>query len=377
MSKVLQRLADAGAVTVGALAMVEFAMGPHGYNGHLPVCRNPWDPDCIPCGSSSGSGVAVAARMVAGALGSDTGGSIRCPAAASGVTGILPTNGRVSRAGAMPMSISLDAVGPLARSARDCARLLSVIAGPDPADPTSAARPVPDYESLLPAAPEGALDGLRIGVPEGYFDAGIDPQVGDGLAAAQEVLQRLGARIVPVRIPDLIRDVAEIHPLLMKAEGAANHQAWMRRYPDLYSDEVRRRLQAGFFVPASDYLQALKMRGPLARAFVAEVFDACDLLQAPVLARPVPTIEECLTGTGPAYLEMVVALTGNTKVVNYLGLPAIAVPCGFSAPRPGRPRGTPLAFQLIGRPFDEAGLLRAAHAYQLATDWHIRDPLAG
>lgn len=351
---VISRLEAAGAVTLGALAMVEFAMGPHGYNAHLPACRNPWNPAHVPCGSSSGSGVAVAARLVAGSLGSDTGGSVRCPAAANGVVGLQPTWSRVSRRGVMPMSPSLDVVGPLARTAADCARLMSVIAGRDRADPTSADLPAPDYEARLDAP----LDGLRVGVPLGYFDQGVSPEVAASLAESREALRSLGAEIVEVEVPASLQDAADLHPLVMKAEGAANHHLWMRDRPEGYTTEVRHRLQAGYFIPASDYIQALKLRGALLREFASAVFSRVDLLHTPLLPKAAPTVAETTAADGPAYLEMVVSLTRNTKVCNYLGLAAISVPCGFTS------AGLPTSFQLIGRPFSEGLLLRAAHRYE-------------
>ena len=361
---VLQRLDAAGAITLGRLAMVEFAMGPHGFNANLRQCRNPWQTEHVPCGSSSGSGVAVAARLAAGSLGSDTGGSVRCPASANGVVGLLPTWSRVSRHGVMPMSPSLDAVGPLARTAADCARLMNVIAGHDPMDATSSRHPVPDYE----AGVARTLAGVRVGVAEGYFDEGVSPEVADAVAASVEELRGLGAIVVRVQVPELIRQAADLHPLVMKSEGAANHQRWMRDEADGYSREVRQRLQAGYFIPASDYVQALKLRGQLLAAFADAVFGKADVLATPVLPRGAPTIAETTTSDGPAYLSMVVSLTRNTKPVNYLGLPAISVPCGFTA------SGLPMSFQLIGRPFSEALLLRMAHGYQTRTDWHTRVP---
>jgi aspartyl-tRNA(Asn)/glutamyl-tRNA(Gln) amidotransferase subunit A len=361
---VLARLEAAGAITLGALAMVEFAMGPHGYNAHLRPCRNPWNPDHVPCGSSSGSGVSVAARLVAASLGSDTGGSIRCPASASGVTGLQPTWSRVSRHGAMPMSPSLDTVGPLARTAEDCARIMGVIAGADPLDPTASLYPVADYEAGLGRP----LDGLRVGIPIGYFDEGLSPDVAARLEESRTALRSLGAELVEVAIPSLIRDAADLHPLVMKAEGAANHHLWMRDQPEAYSQEVRHRLQAGYFVPAVDYIQALKLRGVLLRRFCDSVFARVDVLHTAVLPKAAPTVAETTTANGPAYLDMVVSLTRNTKITNFLGLPAISVPCGFTG------EGLPVSFQLIGRPFAEPLLLRGAHQYQSCTDWHTRVP---
>ncbi|WP_158292077.1 amidase [Paracraurococcus ruber] len=364
---VLDRLDAAGAIEIGQLAMVEFAMGPHGYNANYPQCRNAWNHDHIPCGSSSGSGVAVGARLVHAALGSDTGGSIRCPAAVNGVVGLLPTYGRVSRHGVMPMSFSLDVVGPLARTVRDAARMLDVIAGPDPLDATSLDLPAGGFEAALdaPAPPP------RIGLARGYFDEGLHPEVAWGLDAAAEEFRRAGLAVEEVRLPaDLLHEVAELHPLVMKAEGAANHLAQMRAAEARYTQEVGHRLHAGFFIPAVDYIQALKLRADYLRQMLAAMAGV-DLLLAPVLAIPVPTIAETTGKRGRDYLDMVVALTRNTKVVNYLGLPALSLPAGFDA------RGLPLAVQLIGRPGGEAVLLRAGEAYQRRTDWHRRLPPGG
>ena len=360
----VQRLENAGAIILGGLAMVEFAMGPHGFNQHLAQCRNPWNPEHIPSGSSSGSGVAVAGRAVFGSLGSDTGGSIRCPAAVSGVVGLLPTYGRVSRYGMMQMSYSLDAGGPLTRTVRDSARLLGVIAGSDARDATSSDAPVPDYEAEL----KNDLKGVRVGVPTNYFYDGVAPEVRAALQASLRVIEAQGAEIVELAVPPSVYEAAELHPLVMKAEGAANHANWMREHSADYSEQVRNRLQAGFFISATDYIQALKARSQLLDEFMRDVFGKVDALHTPVLPMPVPTIAECMPSNGVAYLDMVVSLTRNTKVVNYLGLPAMSVPCGFSR------NGLPIAFQLIGRPFAESQLLSIAHHYEAATTWHSMVP---
>ena len=363
---VLQRLDAAGAIDLGGLAMVEFAMGPHGFNAHLPRCRNVWDFERIPCGSSSGSGAAVAGRLVYAALGSDTGGSIRCPAAANGVAGINPTQGRVSRFGCMPMSWSLDVMGPLARTVRDCARVLGVIAGADENDATTSAQPVPDYEATI----EQSLRGVRIGIPAGYFDEDLDSGVAATVEATHAVFKGLGATLVSVPMPALLGTVSAIHPLVMKCEGAANHLPWKRAQDEDYSDEVGKRLQAGFFVPATDYISALQYRAHALRTFADGVFGACDALLTPVLPMPTPTLADTAYRNGPAYLKMVVGLTRNTRVVNFLGLPALSVTCGFT------PDGMPTSFQLIGRPFAEPLLFRLGHQYQRETDWHRRWPTA-
>jgi aspartyl-tRNA(Asn)/glutamyl-tRNA(Gln) amidotransferase subunit A len=262
------------------------------------------------------------------------------------------------------MSFSLDAIGPLARTVRDCARLLQVIAGADPRDATSSDAAVPDYEAAL----ERGVRGLRIGVATSYFNEGVTPEVRETLERSLKVLESLGAHIVPLAVPRSVADIGELHPLVMKAEGAASHENWMRERADDYSDQVRKRLQAGFFIPATDYIQALKVRGQLLEEFMSAVFRQVDVLHTPVLPMPVPTIAETMPSNGQAYLDMVASLTRNTKVVNYLGLPALSVPCGFVG------RDLPVSFQLIGRPLDEPTLLRVGHAYQSATDWHQRLP---
>ena len=292
-ASVLKRCDQAGAIEIGTLAMVEFAMGPHGYNAHLPRARNAWNFEHIPCGSSSGSGTAVAGRLVYAALGSDTGGSIRCPAAANGVVGMSPTYGRVSRFGAMPMCWSLDVMGPLARTARDCARILGVIAGVDEDDATSSAEPVPDYEATL----EEPVAGVRIGVPQGYFDEDLDDGVAGVLAESLEVFRARGAEIVPIKMPAVLDMVADIHPLVMKAEASANHNVWKRTRTDQYSDEVGKRLEAGYFIAASDYINALQFRGAALEEFSDAVFPrwtcctrrSCPCLRPASRRPPMPT----------------------------------------------------------------------------------------
>ena len=360
----LRRLDAAGAIDLGGLAMVEFAMGPHGFNGHLPRALNPWGHNHVPCGSSSGSGVAVASRMVYGSLGSDTGGSVRCPAAANGLVGLLPTYGLVSRRGAMPMSWSLDVVGPLTRTVRDAARVLKAIAGPDAHDESATGAPIPDYEASL----EHALGGIRIGIPQGYFDEDLDSDVASVVAASLDVFRAAGATLVPVKIPDSIAVASAVHPLVMKAEGAANHRQWKEARAAEYSDEVGKRLEAGYFILATDYINALQYRGYALEQFLDEVLSKVDALHAPVLPIPTPTLEQTTYSDGPAYLKMVVSLTRNTRPINFLGLPALSVTCGYTQ------NGMPTSFQLIGRPFCERLLLQLGHRYQQETGWHREIP---
>jgi aspartyl-tRNA(Asn)/glutamyl-tRNA(Gln) amidotransferase subunit A len=363
---VLRKLDGAGAIDLGGLAMVEFAMGPHGFNAHLPRSLNPWDHDRVPCGSSSGSGVAVASRMVYASLGSDTGGSIRCPAAANGIVGCLPTNGLVSRRGAMPMSWSLDCVGPLTRTVKDAARVLKVIAGQDGLDDTPAATPIPDYESGL----ERPLPGIRVGMPRGYFDQDLHPDVQKAMAASLDVYRQAGATLVHVDIPKSFSLCSDLHPLIMKAEGAANHRPWKRTQNAEYSEEVGKRLEAGLFISAVDYVNALQYRVFALEEFTSAVFGHADALLAPVLPIPTPTLEQTAYSNGPAYLKMVVALTRNTRPINFLGLPALSVTCGFTSD------GMPTSFQLIGRPFSESLLFRLGHRFQMETNIHRAIPKA-
>jgi aspartyl-tRNA(Asn)/glutamyl-tRNA(Gln) amidotransferase subunit A len=362
----LRKLDGAGAIDLGGLAMVEFAMGPHGFNAHLPRTLNPWAHDRVPCGSSSGSGVAVASRMVYASLGSDTGGSIRCPAAANGIVGCLPTNGLVSRRGAMPMSWSLDCVGPLTRTVKDAARVLRVIAGQDSLDDTAAATPAPDYELEL----ERVLGGTRIGIPQGHFDQDLDPDVQTAITASLDVFRRAGAALVPVNIPQSVSIASELHPLVMKAEGSANHRPWKRARTTEYSEEVGKRLEAGFFISASDYINALQYRVFALEEFLDAVYSKADVLLTPVLPIPTPTLEQTAYSNGPAYLKMVVAFTRNTRVINFLGLPALSVTCGFTSD------GMPTSFQLVGRPFSESLLFRLGHRYQMETKLHLAIPRA-
>jgi aspartyl-tRNA(Asn)/glutamyl-tRNA(Gln) amidotransferase subunit A len=265
----------------------------------------------------------------------------------------------------MPMSHSFDVVGPLARTARDCARILGIIAGHDARDGGSLAVPVPHYEAEL----GNTLPLPTIGIARGYLDTGVHPDVRKALDQASDDLRRSGLAVEPLAMPsELLDEIAELQPLIMKSEGAANHLSTMREREGDYTFEVGHRLHAGFFIPAANYIRALKLRGTYLRAFAKAVFSRVDVILTPVLPMPVPTIAETSGRTGKDYLDMVVSLTRNTKVVNYLGLPALSVPCGFTS------NGLPTAFQLIARPLQEVSLLRAADRYQQATDWHAREP---
>ncbi len=362
-STALARLDAAGAIQFGVLNMAEFAYGPTGHNYHFGHCRNAWNPDHITGGSSSGSGSAVAARATFAALGSDTGASIRLPAALCGVTGLKVTYGRISRAGAMPLSFSMDTVGPLARSAEDCALLLGVMAGHDLADATSSREAVPDYMTEI-ARP---VRGLRVGVALNYFTDDVDAGVGAALTESIRTLERLGCEIVPVTLPDMgPMDIAGTH--VIAAEAAALHGAWLRQRPEDYSAQVFARLQRGLALPATRYIDALRLRGPSLDAFTRAVFDRVDVLHAPCLPIPTPTIAETDVGGGGGMDRTLALLTKFMRPFNYLGLPSVALPCGF------HPNGLPVGMQLAGRPFAEGTILRVAHAFQQATDWHRKVP---
>ncbi len=359
----LERLDSAGAIQFGVLNMAECAFGPTGHNTHYGHCRNAWNPAYITGGSSSGSGTAVAARASYAALGSDTGGSIRLPASFCGVSGIKPTYGRVSRAGAMPLSFTMDTVGPLARTVEDCALLLAALAGADARDPVAEAREVPDYMAQL-ARP---VAGLVIGKPRQYFYDGCEPEIAALMDASLEKSRALGAKVVEVDLPDFESWNAAA-TMIISAEAAALHGNWLRTRPQDYSSQVRARLEAGLAVPAASYIDSLRLRGVALDAFCREVFSKVDVLHAPVVAFQTPTIAETDLNPGPELSALLAKVTRLTRPGNFLGVPALSVQAGFSK------AGMPVGMQLLGRPFDEATLLALGHAYQGATDFHSKAP---
>jgi aspartyl-tRNA(Asn)/glutamyl-tRNA(Gln) amidotransferase subunit A len=357
---VLTKLADAGAVNIGSLHMAEFAFSPTGYNEHYGHAHNPWNPAYVPGGSSSGSGASVAARIVFGSLGTDTGGSIRHPAAMCGITGLKPTLNRVSRAGVMPLSFSLDCVGPLARTARDCARLMEVIAGADAADPSTSSEAVPRYEAAL----DGNIRGLKIGVPRDYYYDVVTLDVAHQLEESLATFRALGATVTEVEVPD-VHLINTLMHVLMSVEAATVHRPWLEKRRNDYSDQVRSRIEPGLFYPATRYLEALSMRASIAQEYVDTAMKGVDVLHLPAIPISVPTIQE---STAPDAGPIIGKAGHCTRGINYLGLPAISVPAGFDG------KGLPVGFQLVGRPFSEGALLRAADAYQRVTDWHKRKP---
>ena len=361
---VIERLAAAGAYVFGGLNMAEFAQNPTGHNKTFGDCHNPWNLPYVTGGSSSGSGASVAARFNFMALGSDTGGSIRIPASACGVTGLKPTQTRVSRHGVMPLSFSHDNVGPLARTARDCARVLRVIAGHDPKDPTSSREPVPDYERFM----DNDLRGLRIGVPTNVFFDGADEPVVAAIAKALDVLHGRGATITRLHLP-LMDAVAAYGGIVSRCEAAPIHAEWMRSDPQAYGAHISGRMYPGYAIPAAYYIEALSRRGPVLKAFCAEVFAQVDVLATPTIRTCLPTLAETDIDHGPPGTEhRFMALSANTRPFNYLGLPAISIPCGFD------PNGCPIGLQIAGRPFAEGRILKVAGAYQTDEKFHWRRP---
>ena len=368
---VVEKLDAAGAIQIGTLNMTEFAYGPTGQNAFLGDARNPWNPAHITGGSSSGSAVSTATRTVFGALGSDTAASVRIPSAMCGVTGMKTTHGLVSRAGCMPLSASLDTIGPLTRTVEDNALMLSIIAGHDPRDPVSAAQGIASEAYLDAVQRSGeSLAGLRIGVPLGYFDRNVDANVAGLLDDARQVFARLGAELVEVTMPDL--DAVNAAGILLSwGDVYAIHGKQMRERAGEYSPQTRGRIELSLGLGAQDYIDAQRYRGRALRAFVDTVFTRCDALLAPTLSFPVPALADVDVSGGPAMMRILDEITRLMRPMNVLGLPALALPCGFTG------NGLPCGMQLIGRPFAEPLLYRLGAAYQGVTDWHVRSPLDG
>jgi len=365
----LERMDAAGAVDLGGLNMSEFAYHLHGLNRLAGPARNPWDTTRSAGGSSGGSAAALAARMLFAALGSDTGGSIRSPAALSGVVGLLPTRGRVSRYGMMQTSPSLDAVGPMARDVRDCGRLLSVVAGHDERDPSSAIEPVPDYEAEM----RKSVRNQRLGVLIVGSTGALLPDALAALNAAMQCFEDAGVFIEEIALPGL-DDVNHRAAIILAREAALTHKRDLRTRSEEYTAAVRERLAAGVKLSEAVYLRALQERERATAEFCDAVFHKVDALllpAAPGVACPLDQIEtqSYLPDDGGIDVSGVVAEPGTyTRAFNYLGLPALVLPCGHTA------AGLPLGMQLVGRPFDESLLFRLGAAYQNNTEYHLASP---
>ncbi|MGA7325176.1 MAG: amidase [Rhodomicrobium sp.] len=357
----LQRLGDAGALYLGALHMSEFAYGPTGHNAHLGHGRNPWDTEHITGGSSSGSGAAAAARLTPAALGSDTGGSIRLPAHFCGVTGLKPTANRVSRANAMPLSFTLDTVGPLARSAEDCGLILQIISGPDSLDATTHSTKTWDADNETRHARD-----FTVGIPKSFYVDDLAPEVAKAMDEAISTLRSLGCAIREVDLPDqtLLSAAAQV---IVAPEAASYHAPWLRTRPQDYSPLTRSRLENGLGYSAIEYLEALRWRGPALEEHLTAI-DDIDVILAPVSRSAAPRIDETDVGGAPGAEAVIQAVTRFVRPVNYLGLPALVVPAGRS------PLGLPVGLQLVGRPFGDESLVALGSAFQAATDHHKAVP---
>lgn len=382
----VRRVVDAGAVVIGKTNLDEFAMGSSTENSAFTPTRNPWDPARAPGGSSGGSAVAVVAGMSPIALGSDTGGSIRQPAALCGAVGLKPTYGRVSRYGLLAYGSSLDQIGPLATSVEDAALLLEVISGKDAADSTSVDKPVPAYRAgLNDAALDSLAEGLRVGVPQEYFGEGLDPETRAAVEAALAVYEELGAEIVPVSLPHAPYAIAAYY-VIVTSEASSNlarydgvhyghRAAGAQEIVELYSAsrsvgfgaEVKRRIMLGTFALSAGYYDAYYDKALKVRRLIKGDLDAalarCDVLAGPASPTPAFPLGEKVDDPLAMFL-----LDIYTISLNLAGLPGITLPCGFTE------SGLPIGLQLMAPVFDEQKLLQAARLYERATDWHAREP---
>jgi aspartyl-tRNA(Asn)/glutamyl-tRNA(Gln) amidotransferase subunit A len=379
---VVTRLKRAGTVLVGKTNMDEFAMGSSTETSHFGATKNPWNTDCVPGGSSGGSAAAVAARLVPGSTGTDTGGSIRQPAAFTGICGLKPTYGICSRYGLVAFASSLDQAGPLARSAEDCALLLNAMAGHDASDSTSLERPVEDYTRDL-ARP---LAGLTLGLPKEYFGAGVDHEVGAAVEDALTELRALGASTVEVTLPNAGLSVP-VYYVIAPAEASSNlsrfdgvrygHRA--EKYADLldmykksraegFGAEVKRRILIGTYVLSHGYYDAYYLKAQQVRRLIADDFQRayrqCDVILGPTAPTAAFRLGAMSEDPVQMYLNDIF-----TVAANLVGAPALSIPCGFTTP------GLPIGLQLQGDYFSEARLLNVAHQFQQATDWHRRAPI--
>jgi aspartyl-tRNA(Asn)/glutamyl-tRNA(Gln) amidotransferase subunit A len=378
-STVTSRLKEAGAVMLGKTNMDEFAMGSSNETSFFGAVKNPWDQTLIPGGSSGGSAAVVSAGLGVAAIGTDTGGSIRQPAALTGITGLKPTYGRVSRFGMIAFASSLDQAGPMTKNAEDAALLLQAMAGHDPKDATSINSPVPDYMASL----NDGLKGRKIGIPEEYFATGLSAEVASVIEEAKKQFQDLGAELVPVSLPTTKQAIPTYY-VLAPAEASSNlarydgirfgyrcenpqdlKDLFNRSRAEGFGSEVKRRIMLGTYVLSSGYYDAYYLKAQKVRRMIADDFKAAftkvDLLLTPTT--PDTAFKLGAKTDDPVQMYLSDIFTIN---VNLAGLPAISIPCGFSK------ANLPIGLQLIGRPLDEGGILSAAHAYQQATEWHTR-----
>ena len=359
---ITRRLRDAGAIILGKLNLVEFAFGAAGLNAHYGPAHNPWNTERITAGSSSGSGAAVAAGVVYGAIGSDTGGSIRMPAALCGIAGLKPTYGRVSRAGVLDLSWSCDHVGPMTRRVSDTAHMMNALAGHDPADPASSEAPVPDFTEALGRG----LDGIRIGLPRDYFFDDLDPQIEAAVRAAAAAMEREGATLVDLDMP-WVSTGRQINLAVLMPEALSVHERWLKERRDEYGPMVRARLESGLGISAIDYIRAQRAR----RGFnerMAEAMRDVDVLLTPTVPVQTPTIEECTPPPGQVTDWASARLPVFTSIFDVTGTPSLSVNCGFTED------GMPIGMMISGKPFDEVTVLRVGDAYETLAGWWQRRP---
>jgi aspartyl-tRNA(Asn)/glutamyl-tRNA(Gln) amidotransferase subunit A len=353
---VVRRLKDSGAILLGKNNLHEIALGLTTVNPHYGTCRNPWALERIVGGSSGGSAAALAARLCLGALGSDTGGSLRVPAALCGVVGLKPTRGRVSLRGAIPLSWNLDHAGPMARTVRDVAILLQVIAGYDAQDPYCEDVPVDDYASDL----HQGVRGWRIALAEDDYFSRTQPEVMEAVKLAAQTFEGLGAQLEATPFPDIYQ-AALANGMMVVGDAAAFHESRLLENPGDFGADVLQRLRTGAALPLKDYVQARRTQTLLRRQY-ARFFEDYDLLLMPTTPVTAPPIE------GPDAVELARLLTRFTAPFNLTGLPALSLPCGVT------PEGLPIGLQIIGPHWGEAKVLRGGYAYEQATDWHNRKP---
>jgi aspartyl-tRNA(Asn)/glutamyl-tRNA(Gln) amidotransferase subunit A len=353
---VTRRLQLAGAIIIGKNNLHEFAFGATNENPHYGPSRNPWSRERITGGSSGGSAGAVAAGLGYASMGSDTGGSIRLPAALCGVVGVKPTYGLVSRAGVLPLSWSLDHCGPLTRTVEDAAIVLNAIVGHDEADPASASRVTPDLTTAL----DGKVQGIRVGLLQEYMGENVNPEVAVAVRTAARDLERLGMGVEEISVPEVVHG-AGASMAILHSEAAAIHEQWLTTHREQYGPDVLERLDQGLRMSAVQYLKGQRGRRVLVDRFRA-LFERIDILITPTVPILAPTIPESRGNVARQQL------LGNTRLFNVLGLPALSVPCGFST------SGLPIGLQVVGLPFDDHTVLRVAYAYEQQAGWHSHRP---
>ncbi len=366
-AEIVHRLKAAGAVLLGKLNLHEFAYGGSSVISHFGPVHNPWNLDYSPGGSSGGSAAAVAAQLCYGAIGSDTGGSVRQPAGYCGIVGLKPTYGRVSTSGVIPLSWSLDHLGPMTRTVTDAALMLQVIAGYDARDTASIDVPVPNYAATIAAA----TSSLRLGILRAYFYEALHPEIQAAMEAALSVLKTLTRTqrdVAPLAASDNYASMMDPYVTILRAEAYAYHKEYVSKSPELYQAQTLKRIQAGADVTTSAYIQARHQLEQIRRS-VAQVFETVDLLITPTASVPPFAIADLFDPNTLREKELL--MLRNTRPFNMLGLPTVSVPCGFTR------ADLPIGMQITGPPGGEATVLRLAYAYEQATEWHKRKPNLG